>query len=640
MKPSPRSGITKKKRYGSAVLQAIKKNFSLDSSLPDEGTAVVLQATKKNFSLDIRSLSLFRVFISLILIIDFLFTRLPYFDLFYTERGLLPLKSFLKSGSFWAETSSLNFLFSGYGYQIFLFIAAVVFFLMLLVGYKTRWAILGAWILNASFQSRNFLIINSGDVLLCLILFWSLCLPLGKYFSMDNALYNHKVKKNCIFSVNSFAFIFQILFVYFFTYLLKTDDVWKNGQAVYYALMLDNFRTVWGDILLQYPGIMQALSYITYYFIEGLVPFLFVFFGVWWRFRVTLIFFMCCFHLSLWLFLHLGCFQWICMAVWLALLPSEFWERAKKLLPGRENKLRVYYDRRCSFCKKSVFLIKTFLILPHVSFFEGQSDQRAFSEMEKRNSWLVFDSKTGWHGRWQAWTVLISYSPLLFYLAPFCRMKMVSALGDWLYGKVAGNRKTLGFLLPPLGVEKRTYRNKTLSVLLFFFFFFCFLYAAAWNIRTTDFDHYSKYMSTKWNKFGAFLHLHQYWNMFAPKPFDNSGWIILSAVKRDTGEKIDLWRQGQALDMKKPHRYDMSFPVFRFRKMMENLVSQEFRGYSKNYLIYLCNKWNKKQEGFSIKNIEFIYMKHKTPPPGETTKKLTPAPVSIRKQRCFPHKSG
>ncbi len=591
--------------------------------------ALVAEEIKKNFSLDPRSLTLFRVGVGIILLVDFLCTRLPWFTLFYSEKGLLPFKSFLGDGSFQSVASSLNFVTPLLGYQIALFILAIIFFLMLLVGYKTKWALLGSWVLLVSFHSRNFLILNSGDVLLCLLLFWALRLPLGKYFSIEGALRNQKEKP--VFSINSIAFIFQILLVYFFAYILKTDEIWKTNQGVYYALQLENFRTIWGDILLQYPGLMRVLSFITYYVIEVQAGFVFIFFGFLWRVKTALIFCMCLFHLSLGVFLHLGLFPWICMVGWLALLPSEFWEKIKYYFSKRKKTLKAYYDGDCSFCKKTIFLIHTFLILQKVLVFTIQSDKEAKKESEKTNSWVVFDPETGWHGRWQAFSILVSRSPLFFYLAPLLRSKWVSFAGDRFYGTTAKHRRRLGYLLPKLREEEKQFKKMGLSILLSVFFFFSFFYILAWNVRTVNFQYYSQYMSTKWNGFGAFFHLYQYWNMFAPKPMDTTGWIILSAVRKDTEEKIDLWREGKPLSMKKPKRYDTRFPIFRFRKMLENLV-YEHKKYSKNYLLYLCHKWNKNHPDKAVKSIKLIYMKQKVPPPGEDF--LPPKKISIRKRRC------
>ena len=632
---------------------------------------------KKTFSLDLRSLALFRVCVAVILLVDFLFTRLPYFDLFYTDKGLLPVKRLLSSGTFWSSTSSLNFISSSYFYQLGLFILALVFFCLLLIGYKTRLALFGSWVLLASFQSRNFLILNSGDVLFLLMLFWALRLPLAEYFAIDSVF--KKVKKNkAVFSFNSVAFIFQILFVYYFTYLLKTDPIWKSGQGVYYALMLDNFRTVWGDILLQYPQLMKVLSIITYHIIESLVPFAFICLGFWWRFRVFLILVMCGFHLSLGLFLHLGCFSWICMAGWLVFLPAEFWDTLSKWFSRAQSPLTVYYDGACSFCEKAVFLIKEFFILPStVSFKTAKSNNKAFLEMEKRNSWLVLE-QARWYDRWQVFVKLVSYSPLLFWLAPLLRWKRCSKWGDKLYGVVAKNRQKLGPYLKwvkvPEGLaqifeqkaevghfvsaeanfakqsEKKqevlsspTRQGESLpSIFKGVFFFVCFIYVIMWNVRTLDFNYYSKFMPKSWNGFGAFFHLHQHWSMFAPKPLDTTGWLILSATPvvkmekkpEDTvpvseGGLIDLWQGGEPLNWDKPNRYDMTFPVFRIRKMMENLVLKHKRE-SKGYLKWLCRQWNKKEK--RIKRIELIYMKQKVPPYGQALPE--PKKTSIRHITC------
>lgn len=589
-----------------------------------------IRIIKKTFSLDSRSLSLFRVLASFILINDFLFTRLPYFTLFYTDKGMLPVKEVF-SHKFWGATSSLNFISSNFAYQSALFILALVFFFMMFVGYKTRWALLGSWILLVSFQSRNFLIFNAGDGLLILMLFWSLGLPLNRHFSIDSALDNKKGEN--IFSFNSLFFISQILLVYSFAYLLKTDPVWRTGQAVYYTLMLDAFRTTWGDILLQYERVMSILSHFTRY-IEGNVLLLFVLFGFWWRFRMIIILLMCFFHLSLNLFLHLGFFSYICMVGWLAFLPSEFWEKLKTFLPGKKNPLTVYYDGHCSFCKKSVYLIKTFFILPHVIFAEAQSDKTAQFEMEKRNSWLVFSEKTGWQERWKAGVILLSYSPLFFYLSPLLGLKMFSVIGDWSYQQVARNRNRLGYFLPALHITKPV-RSKLLSVLLSGFFYFCFLYILMWNVRSTDFEYYEKYFSKKWNGVATFFHLHQYWSMFAPKPLGYTGWVILSAVQSNNNieTKIDLWQKGKPLTMEKPYRYDMTFPVFRLRKMFGNLLSKRNNKYSQHYLAYLCDKWNKKP-GYNIKSIEFIFMKQITPPPGQPLPE--PEKIIIQQRDCKP----
>ena len=591
----------------------------------------IFNLIKKNFSLDLRSLALFRILVSSLLITDFLFTRLPYFTLFYTDKGVLPLADMPNS-----DISSLNFVSSYSGYQMALFILAVLCFFILLVGYKTKWATFGAWILYISFNSRNYLIWNGGSIAMYLMLFWCLGLPLNRYFSIDSTFTKGKKRTTHVFSINSFAFICQILLIYYFAYLHKSGELWKTGQALYYILMMDEFRTPSGDILLQYQSIMQVLTQLTLY-IEGLIPILFILFGGWWPLRIIFILIMCSFHLSSELFLHTGFFQYICIIGWIAFLPGEFWEKIKTITLRKKNHpLRVYFDGQCSFCKKSIALIKTFLILPpHVSFLEAQSSQKALLEMEKRNSWLVSQNQTEYQDQWSAVITLLSYSPLFFYLAPLLRGKIFSVPGNWLYKKVASNRQKLGSFLPEIQPYKPQ-PKKILTILSSVFFLFCFFYVLVANVITTDFEHYSKYIpSETWDQIGLFFHLDQSWNMFAPNPPVDTGWIILSATKSNGNktEKIDLWRQGRSLSMEKPQRYDMTFPVFRLRVLVEALI-YSYPQYYTRYLTYLCNKWNEKltPKNERIQNVEFIHMKQQIPSFGEKTPE--PEKITLHNQVC------
>lgn len=525
----------------------------------------------KNYSLDSRSLSLFRVCMGLILLVNFLVTRLPFFDLFHSEAGFFPFSSAANSREFFSKTTSLNFMYSGDGFQIFLFVLAILCAVFLLIGYRTKWALFGSWILLASLHAKNPLVINSGDNLLVLILFWSLLLPLNNHFSLDKV--GEKNKAFNEFSIGTFALIGQILMVYIFTAALKTDPVWKNGSAVYYALMLDNFRTQWGDILLQYPAVMKVATHLTYYFFETSVPWLFVFFGWLWRARVILIFLMIGFHLSLGLFLKLGLFSWICIAVWLVLLPPEFWDRLDRYLPVNYKKIPVLGIKIRALVSNSKAL------LGKLSFFDWK---------RKTDSSMVFSS---------------------------------------------------GF-------------NKNIFKILSVFFGLCFLYSVAWNIRATNFTKYARYFSTSWNGPGQFFHLHQYWAMFSPKPAVKGGWIILSATKKESKldskseskietfnkvesvpVKIDLWQGGKLVNMEKPHEYSDTFPGFRHRKLIENLIfKSKGKPHLKKYLQYWCRKWNKKHPENEIKDIEFVYMEVITPPPDGQPRQ--PALRSLKKVKC------
>jgi len=55
----------------------------------------------------------------------------------------------------------------------------------LLVGYRTRIASVLVWLLWASLHARMPLVLNGGDTLLRLVLFWAMFAPMGARFSVD-----------------------------------------------------------------------------------------------------------------------------------------------------------------------------------------------------------------------------------------------------------------------------------------------------------------------------------------------------------------------------------------------------------------------------------------------------------------------
>jgi hypothetical protein len=68
-----------------------------------------------------------------------------------------------------------------------LFAIAALVAIALLVGYRTRLATVLLALL-ASLQARNPTLIQGGDNLLLLLLFWGMFLPLGARFAIDAAL--------------------------------------------------------------------------------------------------------------------------------------------------------------------------------------------------------------------------------------------------------------------------------------------------------------------------------------------------------------------------------------------------------------------------------------------------------------------
>lgn len=279
---------------------------------------------RKLFGIDIRSLALFRIGLGLILLVD-LFLRLQDLNVHYSDEGVLP-RDVLIANHIGPWNVSLHLFNGTWQLQLVLFILAIFFALALLIGYKTRLATILSWFFLISLHTRNPLIVQGGDFVLRVLLFWAMFLPLNACWSIDQWLSKKPFSKR-IFSAATAALLLQVCFIYWFTALLKTDATWKQeGTAVWYALSIEQLSTSFGQMLLQYPSLLKALTFATLY-LEVFGPFLA--FSPFWtgplRFATVMMFIF--FHLvGLNLTMELGLFPYVCSVAWIVFIPKWFWD--------------------------------------------------------------------------------------------------------------------------------------------------------------------------------------------------------------------------------------------------------------------------------------------------------------------------
>ncbi|TSC87286.1 MAG: Vitamin K-dependent gamma-carboxylase [Parcubacteria group bacterium Gr01-1014_8] len=129
------------------------------------------------------------------------------------------------------------------------------------------------------------------------------------------------------------------------------------------------------------------------------------------------------------------------------------------------------------------------------------------------------------------------------------------------------------------------------------------------------------------------LRIDQRWNLFAPNPNRNDGWLVAVATLNN-GEQVDLFRGGTPVSFSKPEKVFSIYPSPRWRRYVLHLRSQENARYRPYYAQYLCNSWDQQHDiAMRADNIELIYMLEWTPAPGSPSP--TPRPVSLLKQECL-----
>jgi hypothetical protein len=134
--------------------------------------------------------------------------------------------------------------------------------LCFLAGYRTRVAAVLLWACTTSLQNRNLLLLDFGDDLLRVTLFWCMFLPMGARYSVDDfwiratgscpssqrvapvssasssaskvhssPLSVRRTEPEAECSVASTALLFQIALMYWTAAALKTEPEWTDGSA-------------------------------------------------------------------------------------------------------------------------------------------------------------------------------------------------------------------------------------------------------------------------------------------------------------------------------------------------------------------------------------------------------------------------
>ncbi len=593
------------------------------------------------FSFDYRSLALMRICVGGILVCD-LIERARSLTAHYTDAGVLSRADVLTlaGNKFFV---SLHMI-SGLGtVQALLFLTAGVFALMLMAGYRTRLAVIASWFLLISLHARNPMVLQGGDVVLRVILFWMLFLPIGRRWSLDRFFGRvARVREQAVFSVATVAYVVQVVLIYAFSGFLKTGAVWHDGTAVYYALSIDQLVTPLGKFLLKFPWLDRLLTHATLlaerygsllYFspvATGLV-------------RTLGVCLFAALQIGFNLSMHLGLFGAISIAATLGLLPPYFWDSWTRHIAGyfkskAQRGLSLYYDGDCGFCFKSAHLVKRLLLLNTATHLEpAGTDPEISRAMTEKNSWVVVDEHGVFHFGFRGLITALQYSPIFSWCAPILSLPIIKDVGEYFYQKIARGRSLVCLPeqaeTPSAGRPSRIFRKIKNGVLIFLI-----VYVFFWNIGTVG---TTAVIPQNWKWVAWTTRLDQSFNMFAPAPLVEDGWYVIPATLRD-GSQIDLFRNGPMIehDFRIPVSYEKPqtgsiYPDQRWQKYLMNIAEQDNAKYREGYGKYLCRTWNGRHTGGdTLMSFQIIFVLEKTPPLG-TPAATPPSPITLWNHQCF-----
>lgn len=589
------------------------------------------------FSLDLRSLALLRIGLGTVLVVD-LINRGLWLRAHYTDFGVMPrpalldtvwdsawLSIHLSSGAFWPTAA--------------LFLIAGAFAIALVVGYRTTIASVVSWFLLISLQARNPMVLQGGDIVLRLAMFWAIFLPLGARWSVDAALDPEGeptgATANRYVSVATLAYVAQLGYIYLFAALLKDSPEWRTEfSAAYYALSLDQFRTPIGDWLWRQPeAVLEVLTMVTFG-LEAygwgllLAPLLTLPFfersHAFWRLVAVALFVGM--HMSFAVTMRLGLFSYIVSVAWLALLPGWFWEQLADRFSGfgRAIAIEVRQPSSTDRCETAARLARGLFLLPRAKLEVTESPSP-----DAAPSWTVTDRSGSEHLGPAALVALLEASPVF---GPIYRVAQrvadieprirsgwnASSGSTWI-------REALERGCPIRGYRRRqNLLGAAVAALALMGTFW-------WNLQTIDDDFR---MEQPWRRLAVYLRLDQKWNMFAPFPQKEDGWYVVPGTLR-SGEKVSLFQKPhrEPPDWDKPGDVSATYPNQRWRKYMMNIWEEQHSDQRLYYGRYLCREWNARHSGpQTLETFDIYFMKELSKPDHRVPE---PTKVHLWTHDCF-----
>ena len=294
----------------------------------EESDLKLINDDQKVFAIDLRSLAALRICLALI-VLFVVFSQFSSLELLYTDDGILPRTlnneyldaAVSQSGS---RHWSLYWMNGSFGSAQTLLVLTALAAGMMLLGIQSRLATLACLVLLWSLQVRNPLVLTAGDILLRMLLFWSVFLPTGSIWTINLSNTARRPKRWNIVSMASAAIMLQVAYMYFFSGISKWNDFWLSGSAVEYSMNLEMYVTPLGAMLSDYPALLKIATFLTLLaeiifplmlFIPRITTFNRGFaMGVFWLM-----------HLGIWLTMSIGIFSITAICAWIVFIPSEQW---------------------------------------------------------------------------------------------------------------------------------------------------------------------------------------------------------------------------------------------------------------------------------------------------------------------------
>lgn len=569
------------------------------------------------FGIDLRTLALFRAALAAVLLVDLL-RHFGDLSALYSDFGVVPRAWLTQFDSPWRL--SLYFINGSAGVTGALLAVQCAAAAALLLGWRTRGAAIVSFLMWGWLCNRNPLVLIGGDILITCLLFWMCFLPVAARWSIDAALSSTPPPRaNLHLSWASAGLLLQVMSTYFYSAFLKSGAEWRpDYTAVYYALNLDRYATPLGTWLLQFPTLLELLTgYVWWLELIGpplilAAPLLGIRLGQGLRFLLLLAF--ASLHVGFFLCLELGHFPFVSLSSLTVFLGGWFWDwRARQ--PSAQRAVTIYYDQDCGFCLRTTQVIRTFLALQNAVILPAQPHPRAKTLLEANWSWVVIDHEDRAHLKWSAFIALLRVSPLLAWLYRPLSAGAFKPLGDAAYDFVGRHRGRFAQLSNGLLAARavRFEAGPSGQVLAAA----SLVLIAIWNLCTIQVLPAS--VQRALTPGFQLLRMDQLWDMFAPYPLKDDGWMVVDGTLANDST-INVLNPDQPVSYDKPYHLSQTHENLRWHTYLGRLSEKGLAAQRLWFGKYLCRSWNADKLNTNreqrLMRFTIDYVVETTPPPG------------------------
>ena len=534
--------------------------------------------------IDTRGTGIFRIALGVMLLADQL-ARMANWSAFHGVGGIASYEMSQQIEGPWVW--SVYWLTQHQGWPILLEAARLAATLLLIAGIRSRLMAGILFVLVVSLANHNPMILQGGDRVLIVTVFFAVFLPLGGRYSLE-ALWHGREERRSVQSLGTGAYTLQVLLVFFMAGIMKTDPRWTTEfTAVSMSLHLEAFVTETGRLWREYDTLAQVMSFIVIW-IEWLAP------------VVTIVPFLLCrmigvgallvLEVGILFSLEVGLFPFISIVSLLPLIPANWWDIVLKGRGERGRGWTLYYDQDCRFCIFAARLLKAVCGWENAAVRKAQACAEANRILDERGSWsIVKDGQREYTPGWEAVQRMLRESGRGWIAS---RLPEGEKGAKW-YRWIGEHRSTFGrtgkavfgtkrWRVP--GVVGETIAGVSIGLVL------------AWNIATYPAvrEHIGRYEEHVAPWIGI-PNIRQYWTMFAPAPFWNDWWWIGMGLTRD-GRIVSVFTEEEMpREVTPPKDGPTYYGSHRWRKLMNYLESID---QVEHVLRYWCR--TRKWQGISV----------------------------------------